>query len=148
MRMVFSVIMAISFLGIGTAGALKQKNYTRTLDEAVRFISFVKTELHYRNSDYISIFDCGSSNGYKNIRFENRQIILDKSAGENNVKDFSDFVNKIGTTDEAGQLALCDEYLNRFGEHLKNQQKKEREKLQVNTALSVLGALCVFIFFL
>lgn len=148
MKMIFSIIMALSFLAIGIMGALKQKRCTCSLDEAVKFIGFVKTELHYRNSDYGSIFEAGRQKGYKNIYFENQQIQLDKNAGEINVKEFSDFIEHIGTTDEVGQLTLCDEYCNRFGERLRNQLKKESEKIQVNTALSVLGALCVFIFFL
>ena len=148
MKMLFSVFLAFSFLGIGIAGVLKQKNYTRSLEEAVRFIGFVKTELHYRRSDFISIFESGCEKGYKNIHFENQQIRLDKTAGGINVKEFSDFVECIGTTDESGQFALCDEYSARFGERLKNQLKKESEKIQVNTALSVLGALCVLILFL
>jgi hypothetical protein len=76
------------------------------------------------------------------------QIFLDKSVGVKFCEDFKGFINKIGTTDEEGQINICEEYKERFEEILTKRKVKEKEKLQVNTALSLFGALTVLIFFL
>ena len=64
------------------------------------------------------------------------------------IAEFNSFIKNIGTTDQDGQISLCDEYKSRFEEALINRKSKDKEKLQVNTALSVFGALTVLIFFL
>ena len=148
MKTFFSLVMAISFVYFCVCDSQKQKKKTDLLDEVVRFIGFVKSELNYRNSDFESLYKISCGEGYKYIIFENGQIGLAAFADEKMYAEFSSFIEKIGTTDGEGQLSLCDEYRGRFIDILEVQRQKEKEKLRVNTAVSVMGALSVFIFFL
>ena len=148
MKMFFSLVMAISFVYFCVCDSQKQKNKTRLLDEVVRFIGFVKSELNYRNSDYESLYEISRGEGYKYITFEDKKIGLDRCADDKVSAEFSAFIEKIGTTDGEGQLSMCEEYRERFADILEVQRQKEKEKLRVNTAVSVMGALSVFIFFL
>ena len=142
------VALATMLLLSGALNVLKQLKITRALDEAVRFINLVKTEVHYTTADFEKIFLKGKAQNYKYLSFSDNQIYLDKSAGVKLFEEFNEFVGKIGTTDDVGQLNICEEYKDRFEELLTKRKAKEKEKLQVNTALSLFGALSVLIFFL
>ncbi len=148
MKTIFVVSFAVLFLISGALNILKQLRITKALDEIIRFINLVKTEVHYTTADFENIFLKGKSQNYKYLSFSDNQIFLNKSVGEKLNEDFKGFINKIGTTDEAGQINICEEYKEWFEEILMERKIKEKEKLQVNTALSVFGALTVLIFFL
>lgn len=148
MKTVFVVSLAILFLISGLLNVLKQLKITNALDEIIRFINLVKTEVHYTTADFEKIFSKGKSQNYKYLFFSDNQIALNKSVGGNFCEDFNSFIDKIGTTDEEGQINICQEYKERFEEILTKRKIKEKEKLQVNTALSLFGALTVLIFFL
>ena len=148
MKTVFVLLLATLFLFSGALNVLKQVDTTKALEEIIRFISLVKTEVHYTTADFVKIFLKGKAQNYKYLSFYDNQIFLIKSAGERINEDFNSFINKIGTTDEEGQLNICQEYKERFEEILRKRKIKEKEKLQVNTALSIFGALSVLIFFL
>ena len=148
MKTVFVVFLATMFLLSGALNVLKQLRITKALDEIVRFIKLVKTEVHYTTADFEKLFLKGKAQKYKYLSFSDNQIYLDKSVGVKFCEDFNGFISKIGTTDDVGQLNICDEYKDRFEELLTNRKAKEKEKLQVNTALSLFGALTVLIFFL
>ena len=148
MKTVFVLLLATLFLFSGALNVLKQVDTTKALEEIIGFISLVKTEVHYTTADFEKIFLKGKAQNYKYLSFYDNQIFLNKSAGERINEDFNSFINKIGTTDEEGQLNICQEYRERFEEILRKRKLKEKEKLQVNTALSIFGALSVLIFFL
>ena len=148
MKTVFVLLLATLFLFSGALNVLKQVGTTKALEEIIGFISLVKTEVHYTTADFEKIFLKGKAQNYKYLSFYDNQIFLNKSAGESINEDFNSFINKIGTTDEEGQLNICQEYKERFEEILRKRKVKEKEKLQVNTALSIFGALSVLIFFL
>ena len=148
MKTVFVLLLATLFLFSGALNVLKQVDTTKALEEIIGFISLVKTEVHYTTADFEKIFLKGKAQNYKYLSFYDNQIFLNKSAGERINEDFNSFINKIGTTDEDGQLNICQEYKERFEEILRKRKIKEKEKLQVNTALSIFGALSVLIFFL
>ncbi len=148
MNTIFVLLLATSFLVSGIMNVSKQIGITKALDEILRFINLVKTEVHYTSSDFENIFFKGKAQNYKYISFSDKGIYLNKSVGKTIVDDFNDFINKIGTTDDVGQMNICDEYKERFKELLSKRKVKEKEKLQVNTALSLFGALTVLIFFL
>lgn len=148
MKTVFVLLLATLFLFSGALNVLKQVGTTKALEEIIGFISLVKTEVHYTTADFEKIFLKGKAQNYKYLSFYDNQIFLNKSAGERINEDFNSFINKIGTTDEEGQLNICQEYRERFEEILRKRKLKEKEKLQVNTALSIFGALSVLIFFL
>ena len=146
--MIFVVMLAVMFLFSGAMNVFKQLRITKALDEIVRFINLVKTEVHYTSADFESLFVKGKAEKYKYLSFYDNKIFLDASVGVDFCEDFNSFINKIGTTDDEGQINICREYKERFEELLKNRKAKEKEKLQVNTALSLFGALTVLIFFL
>ena len=148
MKTVFVLLLSTLFLLSGALNVLKQVDTTKALEEIIGFISLVKTEVHYTTADFEKIFLKGKAQNYKYLSFYDNQIFLNKSAGERINEDFNSFINKIGTTDEEGQLNICQEYKERFEEILRKRKLKEKEKLQVNTALSIFGALSVLIFFL
>lgn len=148
MKTFFVLLLASGFLVSGVLNVLKQIKNTGAIDEIVRFILLVKTELRYKASEYESIYLSGKAQNYKYISFLDGEIYANKSIGKNLAKEFNSFIGKIGTTDEVGQLTLCDEYKERFEEELIKMKSNEKQKIQVNTALSVFGALTVLIFFL
>lgn len=130
------------------AAALNQKKTTSALDDAVRFTELIKSELRFRRADFDSIYNYGKKQCYGGIVFENGGIKLSEHVEKKYAEDFKSFIDRIGTTDEFGQIALCDEYSERFSSALKERKREEKSKIQVNTALSVLCALCILIFFL
>ncbi len=148
MKVILLVILVAGIIGLGAASVTEQKKITKTLDEAVRFISFVKSELNYRASDFEDLFRKGKEQNYRYINFADGEITLDASVGKVYTGEFSDFISNIGTTDETGQLSLCDEYSKRFCRYFDERCEKEKEKIQVNTAVTVLGAVCAVVFFL
>ncbi len=148
MKTIFVLLMAFSFLGFGIFNVIRQIKITKALDEIVRFVSLVKTEMNYRKSEFLHIYSIGEKQGYKYISFSDGQIFADDAVGAGIIAEFNSFIKNIGTTDQDGQISLCDEYKSRFEEALINRKSKDKEKLQVNTALSVFGALTVLIFFL
>ncbi len=148
MKIVFILILVGIVVGVGILNFSEQRKITMTLDEIVRFISFVKAELNYRSTDFDNLFLKGEKQNYKFISFSGGDIMADSSIGKRYSEEFSAFVSGIGTTDETGQLALCDEYSSRFCRYFDERRVKEKEKIQVNAAVTVLGAVCVFVFFL
>ncbi len=148
LKTVFVVSLAFLFLLSGVLNVLKQVRITNALDEIIRFINLVKTEVHYTAADFENIFLKGKAQNYKYLSFSDNRIFLDNSVGVKFSEDFNGFINKIGTTDGAGQINICREYKERFEELLTKRKEKEKEKMQVNTALSLFGALTVLIFFL
>ncbi len=148
MKPIFSFFLSLCFVAIGFGNAFRQKKCTKALEEAVKFISTVRNQVRFQRAEFKEIYDNAKAENYSFILLENERISLKEYAGEKNIKQFSDFVNKIGTTDEEGQISLCDEYYEKLSNSLKEQAGNEQEKIQVHTSLSVLAALCVFIFFL
>ncbi len=148
LKTVFVVFLASGFLLSGLLNVLKQITSTSTLDEILRFINLAKTEVNYRNAEFSDIYSKALKQNYKYISFRDGEIYANRKLGTKLSEEFICFVRKIGTTDNAGQIALCDEYIVRFEQALNDRKTKEKEKLQVNTALSVFGALTVLIFFL
>ncbi len=148
MKTIFVLLLGTAFLFSGAVNILKQIRITNALEEIVHFITLVKTAVHYTTADFEKIFSKGREENYKYISFSGNEIFLSKAVGSKISEDFSRFINKIGTTDEEGQINLCNEYKEYFQELLTKRKIKEKEKLQVNTALSIFGALTVLIFFL
>lgn len=148
MKTISVLFLSAMFVASGALNVLKQMKTTKALDEIVRFINLVKTEVHYTAADFEKIIQKGIAQNYKYLSFSDNQIYLDKSVGVKLSEDFNGFISKIGTTDDIGQLNICQEYKDRFEDILRKRKSKEKERLQVNTALSLFGALTVLIFFL
>ena len=148
MKTVFTLMLAAMVILAGLLNSREQRKITLTLDEITKCIAFIKSELTYRSADFESLYLNALKQNYRYIKLENGKISVDASVGKTYFQEFSTFVSAIGTTDEIGQLALCDEYSKRFYRYFEERQVKEKEKTQVNTAVSVLGAVCVLVLFL
>lgn len=145
MKFVMVLCVALMFLAVGIYDVFKEKRKTVALDEIVRFVSFIKGELRYRTSDFETLVDSAKKQKYQYIKFDGLKILPDDFCDETVKSEFFQFINRIGTTDADGQISLCDEYISRFSEMLTQRKQKEKSKIQVNAALSVLSALCVII---
>jgi hypothetical protein len=148
LKTILVIFFAILFLSIGAINCLKQVSVIRALEEIVSFINLIKMSVNYTAAGFDEIILNGKKQNYKYVSFSDNEIYLDKSVGNKLSGDFNSFINKIGTTDQDGQINICEEYRQRFQEKLFDLKIKEKEKIQVNTALSVFGALTVLIFFL
>ncbi len=148
MKTVFLALLSGGFLASGLLNVIRQIRNTGALVEFLRFISLAKTEIRYRNAELNEIYSKALKQNYKYLSFFYDEIYINSRLDTALTEEFMDFIKKIGTTDEVGQMALCDEYKNRFEEALNHKKTQEKEKMQVNTALSVFGALMVLIFFL
>ena len=142
------IFTAVLLLVAGGVDIYKQKCKTCVLDEIVRFVLYVKSELHYRTPDIENLFDSAIKQNYSYLYFDESGVKVDAVCDEGVRKEFSEFVGRLGTTDTDGQLALCDEYSNRFAGRLIERKQKEKSKIQISAALSVLSAMCVLVLFM
>lgn len=139
-----SVILAVVFILLGVNKILNIKKNSEALYETVKFISSVKNNIRYLSMDYDSLLENAKNENYSYITFEPETKLSD-CVGEKRQKEFSQFIEKIGTTDEAGQMNLCDEYIERFKEFYNESISKEKAKVNVVGAISVLCVVCVLV---
>ena len=148
MKFVLVLGMAGLFLFLGFRDSFKQKQKTSILNEIVGFLRFVRTELQYRATDFENLGQMVKNENLKYIKQNDDSFYLTQTQDEKIRDYFESFINRLGTTDKDGQLNLCDEYIEKFGEILNEHKKTEKSKIQINTALSVFGALCIVILFI
>ena len=108
----------------------------------------MRTELQYRATDFETLGQMVKNENLKYIKQNDDSFYLTQTQDEKIRDYFESFINRLGTTDKDGQLNLCDEYIEKFGEILNEHKKTEKSKIQINTALSVFGALCIVILFI
>ncbi len=144
MNIISSVLLAIVFVLLGVNRIINIKRNTSALYEAVRFISSVKNNIRFLSMDYVGLIENAIKENYSYISF-GENIRISDCVGEKIQKEFLGFVEKIGTTDEEGQLILCDEYIERFREFYKESASKEKAKVNVVGAISALCVVCVLV---
>lgn len=147
MKFILGVMLSLLILVSGGMKAVERKKNTSAVAEILDYISLIKTEVSYLSADYEAIYKKSKSRNYKHITFYDNKIKLNNYCNNEYSDLFNDFTSRLGTTDAEGQLNLCEEYRQRFEIILKQRMEKDKEKLQVNTALSVLGSVCVLIVF-
>ena len=147
MKFILGVMLSLLILVSGGMKAVERKKNTSAVAEILDYISLIKTEVSYLSADYEAIYQKSKSRNYKHITFYDNKIKLNNYCNNEYSDLFNDFTSRLGTTDAEGQLSLCEEYKQRFENILKQRMEKDKEKLQVNTALSVLGSICVLIVF-
>lgn len=147
MKFILGVMLSLFVLVSGGMKAVERKKNTSAVSEILDYISLIKTDVRYLSADYEAIYQKGKSRNYKHISFNDKKIQLNDYCNNEYSDLFNDFTSRLGTTDADGQLSLCEEYRQRFENILKQRMEKDKEKLQVNTALSVLGSICVLIVF-
>ena len=140
--------LALGLLLLGLGACLKQKRKSAILSEIVDFIRFVRLELQYRATDSETLGIMLQKENFKYIHKTEVGFGLSESVDEKIQGYFTSFINHLGTTDREGQLSLCDEYYDKLNDLLYEHKQREKSKIQVNTALSIFGALCVVILFI
>ena len=144
MNIVVSFAMAFCFLLLAINKIINIRRGTQTLYEAVKFINLVKNNIRFSMMDYNNIVESGKKEGFSYVNF-NEQITLSEYVDEKIQDEFLAFTKKIGTTDEAGQLSLCDEYIERFKEFYKESATKEKSRVNVIGAIGILSVVCILI---
>ena len=140
--------LATGLLLLGLGAVLKQKRKSAILIEIVDFIRFIRLELQYRATDSETLGIMLQKENFKYIHKTEVGFGLSESVDEKTQGYFNSFINHLGTTDREGQLSLCDEYYDKLNDLLYEHKQREKSKIQVNTALSIFGALCVVILFI
>ena len=140
--------LATGLLLLGLGAVLKQKRKSAILIEIVDFIRFIRLELQYRATDSETLGIMLQKENFKYIHKTEVGFCLSESVDEKTQGYFNSFINHLGTTDREGQLSLCDEYYDKLNDLLYEHKQREKSKIQVNTALSIFGALCVVILFI
>lgn len=144
MNFVTVVLLGCSFILLGVNRVKNIKRSTLALYEAVQFIILTKNNIRFSSMDYEGLVESGKKENYSYLEF-NEGVFLCSSASEKAKREFNSFVSKIGTTDEEGQLMLCDEYIEKFKILYNENLKSEKGKISVSTAISVLSVVCVFL---
>ena len=139
-----SVLLSVVFVLLGVNRIINIKRNTSALYEAVKFISSVKNNIRYLSMDYVGLVENAKKENYSYISFDDNISISD-CGGEKIQQEFSSFVQKIGTTDEAGQISLCDEYIESFKAFYKESASKEKARVNVVGAISALCVVCVLV---
>jgi hypothetical protein len=144
MNIVVSFAMAFCFVLLAINKIINIRRGTQTLYEAVKFINLVKNNIRFSMMDYNNIIECSKNEGFSYVNF-NEQITLSDYVDERKQAEFLAFTKKIGTTDETGQIALCEEYQERFKEFYKESANKEKSRVNVIGAIGILSVVCVLI---
>lgn len=139
-----SALLSVVFVLLGVNRIINIKRNTRALYEAVKFINSIKNNIRFLSMDYVNLMENAKKENYTYIRFE-ETVSITESVGEKIQKEFSGFIGKIGTTDEEGQLCICDEYIERFRELYNESVSKEKARINVVGAISVLCVVCVLV---
>lgn len=141
---IVALVLCIVYAGAMQINEIKKKSVM--LDEIIRFIHFLRTEMNYKATDFYTLCRKAEEKEYKYISFEENVCLNRCTIGEIN-NAFSEFVSNIGTTDNQGQIELCDVYIYQFSEMAQKSKNNERGKIRVSAAISVLCAVSVVIFF-
>lgn len=141
-------LVALSIILFGVYDCIKFKKNTRITEEILSLLELFKNEINYRKASYSELLQAGEKQGFRYISFQNGKICLSCDNEHTVSKEFSHFTEKIGTTDAQGQVALCEEFTEKLRYILSKQRAVEDSKLQVNLALSFLGAISVIIIFI
>lgn len=147
MKFLSGVFLSVIILVFGGLKVVERKKGTSAVAEILDYISLIKTEVSFLSADYDLLYEKGQERNYNHIVFNNGKISLKDNCSQSTRNLFYDFTNRLGTTDRDGQISLCSEYKERFENVLRQRMEKDKEKMQVDTALSLLGAVCVLVVF-
>lgn len=141
MSLLSSLCLAGCFVLLGVKRVCSIKRNTYTLYEILSFISTVKNNIRFSNMSYENLIEEAKKEDYKYINF-NENITASCYVDKKVKADFTCFVNKIGTTDETGQLALCDEYTEKFKRYYNESVSGEKSRVNVVGAICILSVVC------
>lgn len=144
MNIIGSLCLSFCFVILGVNRVVNIKRNTLSLYEAIIFINMVKNNIRFSSMNYENLIECGKKEKFSFINFDDG-VNLSKYVNEKVRREFSGFVNKIGTTDSTSQLSLCDEYIERFKAFYNESVCNEKSKVNVVISISVLSVVCVLI---
>ncbi len=147
MKILIIFVLCVLIIVVGYYETVCQRQRTKLLDEAVRLIEYFRTELNFHKSDLDTLYQGAVSQGFKCIHCHEGRILACGDFTKDAQMYLNRFLKSIGTTDTQGQLSLCDEYVYHLRACLEEQRVKEKSKIQVTVALSVLGAVSVLVLF-
>ncbi len=136
---------AIAFVFAAFMNAAFQKKGTAAVRKAAEFVKYVRAEVRFNSSLSEEILSKAKQKRFCELFSENGKPVLPSAAGSEAREVFCEFCERIGTTDRESQLELCDSFGERLNEILKDRLCGEREKIRVNTALCLLGAVTVLV---
>ncbi len=148
MKYIFVVGLSALILISVIKECVRQTKSNKALEEILKIISIFKSEIRYRKSDYSELMTICETAKLKYLKADDNFSFCGNTVNSLYTDDFTDFLNRIGTTDVEGQLSLCDEYSEKFMSYLKEGKEKEKTGGRVNLALSALGSLGVIVVFL
>ncbi len=126
-------------------------NIKKAKNEALQIkkvILSMKTSLRYKDCDFEELCRNAINDGGEIFAFKENKLILQGSRNQELIKVFNEFISKIGTTDRDGQIAICAEYFDVADNIYTELKTNEKSKIQVNTALGILGAVSLIVFFI
>ncbi len=147
MKLLCIVLVCVYILLLTYYEVKKIKETSEILNEMLSLINFCKTELRYRSTDISALSEASLNIGLKYISLVNGKLTINKNTKKSILQTFNSFISKLGTTDNEGQLSLCDEYISTFRTMQTEAKQTEKSKVKINTALGVLGAVTVIVFF-
>ena len=148
MRLIAIALISGVILLVGFGAVAKERSISKALEEIIRFINFYDTQLSYRRPHIDELCSQCADMGFRYISFDGGDISPQGEWCRETDVLFREFICQIGTTDIYGQTTLCREYLSRFGDMLSERRRSENSKIKVNIAVSILGAVGVFVTFI
>lgn len=136
---------ALAFVFAAFMNAAFQKKGTAAVRMAAEFVKYVRAEVRFNSSLSEEILSKAKQKRFCGLFSESGVPVLPSAAGGEAREVFGEFCERIGTTDRESQLELCDSFAERLNEILKDRLRGEREKIRVNTALCLLGAVTVLV---
>ncbi len=148
MKYIIIIAVCVLIICAGYGEIACQHRKTALIDEAVRLVSFIRTELNYRRPDCEALYHKARQSGFECLSFDCGRLAPCGALPEKVKAELSTFLGSLGTTDADGQLLLCDEYYERIKLLSEEQRTIEKGKVQVDFAISLLGVFSVIVLFL
>ncbi len=148
MKYIIIIVVCVVIIGGGYHEISYQHRKTTLIDQSVRLIGYIRTQLNYRRSDCETLYRNACDSGFECISFEDGKLVPCGDFPENVRGELNTFFCSLGTTDAEGQILLCDEYYERIKMLSEEQRSAEKSKVLVDFAICFLGVFSVIVLFL
>ncbi len=147
MNGIIAVFSGFFIVMLGLNDCIKYRKNIRALQELLSFIDVLKNDIVFKKSSFPELLAAVEKEAYSFIKVKEGAFFLDGCTDKNAVNEFKSFTSKIGTTDDTGQISLCDSSKAYFQRLYNEMCSKEKSKMQVNLSLGILGAVSLIIVF-
>ncbi len=148
MKYIVLVGVCLLISGAGYREIVCQHRKTARIDQAVRLLGFIRTQINYRRSDCEDLYRYALESGFDCLLFDDGRLFPGEEFPEKVEAELVAFFTALGTTDTDGQLLLCDEYYERVKVLYEEQRGEEKSKVQVRFAVSLLCVFSIIVLFL